>query len=891
MTDIHDGSLPELATEESQTQRDTLSSAKRDEEKKISKKRKAEAELAGHVDKKSFTLRPHPPSMYGKPYTMKPLHLLERSKLPLCYLDTASNSSPVSQSRFFSAHIDELECSSQLQENAASEPPVVLIAKMDMDKSMYAIERVQKDTYALCKLAHWVKAKDLHGETAGRIAGRVPLLPISQNANSKRKRTETDEKDTNSERAISRRTSIDGRSFTPKPAQQPSATGHLQDMNADDSQMEIGNPKSMPEEPPVADEPVDLRLTARQIFERLICQYMETLYLSKTSLAFFAKGPLSKARAAFTSVDQTLNVSELAQFLRSVCLSSSAVDKKYREKLPEIVKNTPVLDLSDEELPSNTPAKRKPAKRLHPTKAGMFPLEEDFVKRWWKSDDSSPARRRADESAEAFMRRRLTCLRLRETLIQIILMLETLALEASPGFSQNTVDPDEAHREAEGRSTETSDKKPKTTKKPPQDLSLALDLLVDKLCIWQSIDEDGDSSSIFTPKRNGKLDASRSTPLRGTGNDVLPDFYSEVVLPFYMSRLPQLVSSLGKKLGAVPGPSPSKTSTVKPGSSVIRKPPQPASTSVNKDDSHSRKPLHRVKTETSAQKPSRTPSLVRFASDSAAIPGMKRERSQTPAMLSIPLTESSSQGSARGSFAHFKRLSKREVDLSALSAASEAKLRKKASVQEQLRDAISTLKKPNRGAAVKENVDFAQKRTTSGSKIGAAKSLQSVQVGATPKRANKFSSVAATPNRTSKAILGHDFAGAPGSSFVPSSAIRPRHDTNVDPRPPFVQSTPSRGPGRTTSILEYQIPDSAMKTGPQSSHLRSGADGIPSTPSRKSKGPSMGPVESGHDNVFATPPNKMPSLPLSNGNAKGPAKAQEGSIYDALGWNDDNDIA
>src|ERR1700742_3564376 len=111
-----------------------------------------------------------------------------------------------------------------------------------------------------------------------------------------------------------------------------------------------------------------------------------------------------------------------------------------------------------------------------------------------------------------------------------------------------------------------------------------------------------------------------------------------------MSRLPQQVSLLGKKFGAMSGPSPAKNNMVKPGAALVRKPPQLPSTSHDQSSAskQQRKPLHRVATETSATKLSKTPSLVRVASDSAALPGLKRERSETPSIFSFPLADAAS---------------------------------------------------------------------------------------------------------------------------------------------------------------------------------------------------------------------------------------------------------
>ena len=83
------------------------------------------------------------------------------------------------------------------------------------------------------------------------------------------------------------------------------------------------------------------------------------------------------------------------------------------------------------------------------------------------------------------------------------------------------------------------------------------------------------------------------------------------------------------------------------------------------------------------------------------VPGLKRETSDK-SMSTIPVD--------RGGIQKSKRFSQREVDLSAVSQATEAKLRKKASLEQELKGAIAALKKPNPRLAVKELVESAERR-------------------------------------------------------------------------------------------------------------------------------------------------------------------------------------
>ena len=111
-----------------------------------------------------------------------------------------------------------------------------------------------------------------------------------------------------------------------------------------------------------------------------------------------------------------------------------------------------------------------------------------------------------------------------------------------------------------------------------------------------------------------------------------------------------------------------------------------------------RRTLERVLTEERSLSQKPPPSLLRSATD-PVLPQLKREVSDT-SLSSIPLNRVALQ----------KRYSQREVDLHLASQTTEAKLRKKAKIDQELQHAIAALKKPNPRMAVKELIDEAAKR-------------------------------------------------------------------------------------------------------------------------------------------------------------------------------------
>ena len=166
----------------------------------------------------------------------------------------------------------------------------------------------------------------------------------------------------------------------------------------------------------------------------------------------------------------------------------------------------------------------------------------------------------------------------------------------------------------------------------------------------------------------------------------------------YGARLPELTSLICKKLGGPKKTSPKRPPLTKSASScaTLKQDASLQRQQIRKP----RRTLERVLTDerSASQKP--PPALSRSATV-PVLPQVKREVSDT-SLSSIPLNR----------VAMHKRYSQREVDLHATSQAAEARLKKKAQVEQELQDAIATLKKPNPRMAVKEIVEGAERRST-----------------------------------------------------------------------------------------------------------------------------------------------------------------------------------
>ena len=204
-------------------------------------------------------------------------------------------------------------------------------------------------------------------------------------------------------------------------------------------------------------------------------------------------------------------------------LSVQTNSKKYEKTLPGLISELPVgITLHDEDDQMNARI-RKSKKRKKVGKDGLFPGEESYVLKWWfKREEASPLQG-PEDTREQRIKNSLVEQRARETQLQIILILEIVALEAA-GSAQSGTD----HKPLGGGHESTGTERPSESKAPkkPQNLSTLLDILIERLCIWQSTNHD-DSVSIG---KSSSITSKTMEPHGGNG-DRLRDFCFEVIIP------------------------------------------------------------------------------------------------------------------------------------------------------------------------------------------------------------------------------------------------------------------------------------------------------------------------------------------------------------------------
>ncbi|KAJ4296547.1 hypothetical protein N0V90_006592 [Kalmusia sp. IMI 367209] len=894
--------MPQLSSSLNPEQLGLSAQRAADSKPRLPSKRKRDSICGLGTFTKPFTIRPCPGSSYDKPYTFKPVRIIARSQLPLSFLDTATNDG-LTTNQLFSCSIDVLEqfysetCGGFPTQNVTV--PRVLIARYETKKTLYAVERVRVRVYSLCKIASWLKERDV-GDLWD--PENLQAYPVFLNAGSpnnsvdawwKHASVEVQPVDRPAKRA--RLTML-----RPIPRAEPVESQMIPQLieapTVEESQTQAIPIETLPDtiKPPAL-------LTSEEQLHNLVQQYLDATYISKTSLAYFAKGPITRIRNAFTSSEEGAPaLHELVTFLRSMLLTHKAEEKKYREKLPEVIKALPPGCFSDEDLVDVATKPKKTRKKIKLSRDGMYPQEVDIVRKWWFTNISTAEIAR-EETMEQRIKRRLSELRVREALIQMILILEITALESLTTYKE----PIEGQEAAatESQATGESQTKSKKRKKKLDDVNLLLDLLLDKLCIWQSVEQEGVLD--FDAK---KQDEGHNGP---AGKDRLQSFCVEVIIPFYMNRLPEQARLVNKKLGGPAPSSPFKRKAMKP-PTTSRK----SGESKEPDSKKSRRSLGRVTTDTTGRigYAQVMPSLNRSATDSIILNGIKREGSEVP-LSAIPFQRSPS-AAARQSMSHLKLLKGREMDLNTSSAAAAARAKQRKRVEEDLQEAISALKKPNRGLVAGSYADDIEKRSlvsTNRSRKPAnpvRKIVKDVLVSATPRAGRRTKEIVEqTPVHQRNPFFRPRQSDAPSSDFcIPSSAARPassvvpatvqRSATVRTLAPQGVAETPSRPPaGRTFSM---PIAASMAMFATPSKH-RTMSPGSPprdieATPTKviASSPPDHSNLAPTPRTLFATPFKRAATAQVAESPVpalSNPKKTEtEPSIYDALGWNDDDFI-
>ncbi|KAL1980040.1 hypothetical protein VTN96DRAFT_4708 [Rasamsonia emersonii] len=871
------------------------------------KKRKLSHSSSGTLSTSIFRIKGLASSLSDNGFTLEPITLLLRSRLPFSWLDT---STPIQTGSLFATNNPDLE-----DDLCGWEEPTVLAARSIPNGTLYIVERVKSGIYALCRLASCVDEGDLlvAAKEGRHSLRRKPLLDLE--ASDKEEGADWREAARVNEGFLDIEPFGKRRKFDVSVVFETAQNNVLHEMDTEngiaqttEQSKKDNHVQTPPEEgvqmPQLNTDEQSGTAEGTQVTENLLdslrTQYLEALYVSKTSVAYFAKGPLTRCRNAFQTPGQdgAVTSSELISFYRDAILPVKKMDLKYKETIPTIIRNV-ALVLSEDEADSRPRKRKNKKKKLG--KNGLYPEEEGFIRKWWKSRHLTENAGSTEVTREEEAKRHISDLRLRETQLQILLILETIALETS-GSTTSGEAPQE-HVDHEGGA--------KQSKTKQQDLNVLLELLLDRLCIWHAVSAE-DSVVPDTVKENGDNHLSG----KKIESDMLRDFCTEVIIPFYASRLPEQCKSIKRKLGGPNLASPPRpthhsksSSRTKPGTVAKRPEPQ-----------KSRRTLQRVLTDekAAASQRGRHPSLAR-SSTAPSLHEVKRE-SVEPSLPSLNTT-------VRGGIQVARRVDNREVDLNAVAKQHEAKIKKMHMLMEQKREldaAINALRRPNRELIAREIAEQTEKRIASTSSRKSRNPSrnppgQGVQVMATPKGSRKKDvgvDLPPPPQSLARASVSRQRDTSPPAlesdiSMVPASAVRPSFpDPNVDrDEINSIHETPSRGPSKLSDPLETMVKEAADT--PRDLECSRALFKVPNLPVSRSAGASSTPVssrlfsgsrskpETDAPTVQETPPRSvsatLPTVPSSpapvldtpvKGGNRTPMTPEK-SIYEQLGWDND----
>lgn len=215
-------------------------------------------------------------------------------------------------------------------------------------------------------------------------------------------------------------------------------------------------------------------------------------------------------------------MADLIDFLKGLILTTVQIDTKYRETAPEIISQLAALIESSDEGRS----KKRKSRKMKIGKNGLYPGEDDRIRKWWIANKPE-----LDEEQPTFsamqIRSNLALLRTRETQLQMILILEILALEPLKA-AEDAADSALPTLPGASASVQRSPAVLQTKKRNKHNLPVLVDVHADRLTIWQSTATDeqqlAEDSQASRQSLNGQL-------VQKSSSEPLKDFCTDVIVP------------------------------------------------------------------------------------------------------------------------------------------------------------------------------------------------------------------------------------------------------------------------------------------------------------------------------------------------------------------------
>ena len=218
-------------------------------------------------------------------------------------------------------------------------------------------------------------------------------------------------------------------------------------------------------------------------------------------------------------------MNDLIDFLKSLIMTTVQIDKKYRESLPEIISKMNLASQDSDDEHASNKKKKKKVRKMRLGKNGLYPLEHEHARKWWNVHKPQPKDDEVPTNTLQDAKTKLSYLRSRETQLQMIIILEILALEPlrTPDNAADSQLPGLPGVDAD----EETAKQTPAKKRNRHSLPFLLDVHADRLCIWQStaLDEVKMMDDSHASQKPEAQNALRAT------SDPLKDFCVDVIVP------------------------------------------------------------------------------------------------------------------------------------------------------------------------------------------------------------------------------------------------------------------------------------------------------------------------------------------------------------------------
>jgi DNA replication regulator SLD3 len=215
-------------------------------------------------------------------------------------------------------------------------------------------------------------------------------------------------------------------------------------------------------------------------------------------------------------------MNDLIDFLKSLVMTTVVIDKKYRETMPEVIGKMKTL-VEDSDSAESKPKKRK-AKKMKVGKDGLYPHEVEHIRRWWNANKPPVSDEKSVTPDE--LKYHISCLRRRETQLQMIIVMEILALEPLTRPRENAEDSQLPGMESQAATLTAV--VPPVKRRSKHNFPVLLEVHADRLCIWQSTTLDEVKALAESQVHSQGHAADKS---ERPNSDPLKDFCVDIILP------------------------------------------------------------------------------------------------------------------------------------------------------------------------------------------------------------------------------------------------------------------------------------------------------------------------------------------------------------------------